>query len=129
MDPYSSRSSLTGCRCLTAAATAAVAPACVEGAGSAVKMAVDGSMWNLVCTLSFWLSVRRREEYSRDRIDMEPNGSEELYTLLAPEFIRDRLGNGDEADLRGYQQRSPPTQSYGERAGACTDCVLSRHSP
>ena len=39
--------SLTGWRCLTAVATAALAPAWVEGAGRRVKMAVEGTIRKL----------------------------------------------------------------------------------
>lgn len=72
----------------------------VEGAGSSVNMEVEGTMMNLYLSAMYSRGLQRKgKDDSRDSIEMEPDGREELYARMSLELLRDGLSNGHDADL------------------------------
>lgn len=85
---------------MIASLTAAVALAGVDGAGSLVKMEVDGSITKLERHQTQVKLQLATKLDVRDSIYVQPNSSEELDTVNVLELLRNRLGNSYDSCLQ-----------------------------
>jgi hypothetical protein len=102
MTPRWQKDKHTGWRYLTAAATAAVALAFVDGVGSLVKIAVEGVMMKL--TVSRLSECSLRMKCVRNSVKMEPNGSDKVDVLLRHELRGKGPCSGYKANLEFSSQ-------------------------
>lgn len=80
---------------MIAAATAAVALACVDGAGNLEKIDVEGVMRKL----RHERTPFENPGDSRNGINMQPHGGEEVHPSLPLQLLRYRLRDSHQSDL------------------------------